>query len=270
MRRVSVLILVLVSVVLLTGATVYRDKSEWDLLWVDPSSSVVFSSRGNNATTLAELSPAGTYLVPRDAFSSSWYFESYSPGGAFFHAVKVGPDSTGQYFIAPADTFKGIAIVFSAGGNPFSFYTNPDLTGFVGVVPGSAETRYNAIVDRIYRLNYGFSAYVAPEYEDQTEDWTALIGTWDGSKWTSDDPGLGYQYVTLTPGSWATGYLPGYMKLTFSAASINIIVGTSLAGYVELTVSSEEEIDFSSYGEVSFLQFGGTESPFSVSKIEFK
>ncbi len=104
--------------------------------------------------------------------------------------------------------------------------------------------------------------------------WIPTFGTWDGSKWDSEtfDPESpdDYQYIVLTPESWSSGYLPKAMTLTFSLASIDIVIGTSEEGFVGLTVDSGESIDFSTYGEITFLQLGPVlDTSFSLTKIEF-
>jgi len=131
-----------------------------------------------------------------------------------------------------------------------------------------------------YDETLGGIALVPGEGDDLATDltsnsyWTAGMGTWDGTAWDSAvfNPGdpEEYSFITLTPEAWASGYLPSAMRLTFSLSSIGIIIGGSLSGFVGLTVSSGEIIDFTSYGEITFLQLGPTtDTPFSLTKIEF-
>lgn len=106
------------------------------------------------------------------------------------------------------------------------------------------------------------------EWNDITNEsyWTPSYGTWDGSKWTSADFG-GYQFLVLTPGSWATGYAGGKLKVTYSLSALTLIaVGT--VDTATGPIDSGGELDISTIGDLTLFQFGGTETPFTVTKIE--
>lgn len=107
-----------------------------------------------------------------------------------------------------------------------------------------------------------------PVWNDITDEsyWTPSFGMFGSSKWTSGDFG-GYQFVGLLPGSWATGYASLIIRVTFSTSALVLSI-TGTLNNAEDTIDSGDELDLTGIGDLTFFQFGGTESPFEVTKIE--
>lgn len=213
-----------------------------------------------------------------------------SPGPTWTEAVdlveRVGRPATSVSAPAMAGTYMIKAVDYAGNESANAALAITSIAQLYGlnyiesIVEPASPPWVGTAAGADYDEELGGIALIPGEGDDMATDrtsnsyWTAGMGTWDGTEWDSAifNPGdpEEYSFITLTPDAWASGYLPSAMRLTFSLASIDIAIGTSLLGFVGLTVSSGEIIDFTSYGEITFLQLGPTtDTPFSLTKIEF-
>lgn len=150
---------ILISCLLLQAFTVY-DKASFDLLYENPTDSITFSALSDGITAKDDRGH-GTYLVPNNAFSSSWLFESHNPGASQFQAVIWSQDDIGTKYIAPEIGFRGIVITIPAEvTGPVGIFTTSPESGFIGVEHGASDLRYGSPISRIYKIAYGYSAIV--------------------------------------------------------------------------------------------------------------
>ena len=72
----------------------------------------------------------------------------------------------------------------------------------------------------------------------------------------------------MSPGSWAAGYSALKLRVTYSLSALALTVVGSLSFVYDASVDSGDEVDLSAIGDLTAFQFGGTETLFTVSKIE--
>lgn len=121
---------------------------------------------------------------------------------------------------------------------------------------------------------------VDDEWDDRTsnEYWELNpahpYGTWTGSGWLSDITGSGVYYVALVPtGSWATGYRPTKVRITFSDTSdISFVMRDTNDNTLcdERSYLSETVIDMAFIALDIGKFWTLCDFQFTITKIEFK
>ena len=110
-------------------------------------------------------------------------------------------------------------------------------------------------------------------------DWTLAVGTWDGSKYTSQLDAGENTISLIATGSWAFLYRPIKVRISFDATPIAFVAfviqdanynfNVTNYYYLDSGPSHEVDINFSSAGNMHYLEITSSLVSFTVSNIEF-
>lgn len=111
------------------------------------------------------------------------------------------------------------------------------------------------------------------DWLDKTSDFTASVGSWDGSKWVPAHPSY-YSLQLVVSGSWA-GFSPTAVRVTFTGAEAEGLstyvkdgAGTTLNDTTQFWTGYDVDSDLTVGSDIALMTFAAWDA-FTVTKIEF-